>query len=281
MRQRVGRARVSPAMGVALVALFVALGGGAYAAFELPRNSVTSRAIAPGAVRTADLARGAVTAPKLRRGAVTTEKLARGAVTAPKLAAGAVRTPALARGAVTAATLAPGAVTGAAVADGSIGDAHLASGISGAKVAGQVASAQRADVAGRVDSVNGVTVQRVDFRGSEGQPPTTILDLGGLQVQALCQASPAPFRVVATTSVADAMIHTGGITTTGVGHGRSDTSFQPGETFDLFDAPLALVGTTVFATPAGGIVEVSFRSDAFGSRYACGFQGVATASPAP
>jgi hypothetical protein len=53
--------RPSPAMVVALIALFVALGGGAYAATRLPN----------GSVGTPQLKNGAVTGAKLHRGAVT------------------------------------------------------------------------------------------------------------------------------------------------------------------------------------------------------------------
>jgi hypothetical protein len=49
--------RPSPAMVVALIALFVALGGGAYAAFKLPKNSVGTK----------QLKKGAVTPPKLAK----------------------------------------------------------------------------------------------------------------------------------------------------------------------------------------------------------------------
>ena len=42
--------RPSPAMIVALAALFVALGGTSYAAFSLPKNSVGSAQIKRGAV---------------------------------------------------------------------------------------------------------------------------------------------------------------------------------------------------------------------------------------
>jgi hypothetical protein len=47
--------RPSPSMVVALIALFVAIGGGAYAATKLPNNSVGP----------AQLKKGAVTPPKL------------------------------------------------------------------------------------------------------------------------------------------------------------------------------------------------------------------------
>src|SRR3954464_15689197 len=52
--------RPSPAMVVALIALFVALGGGAYAAFKLPKGSVGSK----------QLKKHAVTPPKLAKSTV-------------------------------------------------------------------------------------------------------------------------------------------------------------------------------------------------------------------
>jgi hypothetical protein len=50
--------RPSPAMIVACIALFVALSGAGYAAFSLPDNSVKSRHIVNGQVKSADLATG-------------------------------------------------------------------------------------------------------------------------------------------------------------------------------------------------------------------------------
>jgi hypothetical protein len=47
---RSGKVRISPAMVIALVALLVALGGGAYAAFKLPKNSVGTKQIQKNAV---------------------------------------------------------------------------------------------------------------------------------------------------------------------------------------------------------------------------------------
>ena len=68
---------------MATIAVFLALGGAAYAA--LGRNVVKSRNIAPGAVRGPDLAKGAVTSPKLGRGAVSDRALRNGAVTNRKI----------------------------------------------------------------------------------------------------------------------------------------------------------------------------------------------------
>ena len=63
---------------VALLALFVALGGSAYAGTTLARNSVTSRQIAPGAVKRSDVAAGAVTGAKVKDGSLLASDFAAG-----------------------------------------------------------------------------------------------------------------------------------------------------------------------------------------------------------
>ena len=52
--------RPSPAMVVALLALFIALAGTSYAAIKLPANSVGTKTIKNGAIHRADLATNAV-----------------------------------------------------------------------------------------------------------------------------------------------------------------------------------------------------------------------------
>jgi hypothetical protein len=122
----------SPATAIALVALFVALGGAAYA---IGTNDVKSRHIARGAVKGTDIAKNAVKTAKIRNDAVTAGKIADGAVgqselaedsvsrqkikaqavTTPKIADTAVTTEKLADGAVTAAKLGANSVTSGAV----------------------------------------------------------------------------------------------------------------------------------------------------------------------
>lgn len=63
----------SPALGVSLVALLIALGGTSYAALSLPRNSVGTK----------QLVNGAVTAQKIRNGAVTAAKIDTSGLTVP------------------------------------------------------------------------------------------------------------------------------------------------------------------------------------------------------
>src|SRR5579859_4539792 len=63
-----GRRRPSPALVVALVALFVALGGTSYAAFSLPKNSVGTAQIKSQAVTKAKIAKKTVAALRGHRG---------------------------------------------------------------------------------------------------------------------------------------------------------------------------------------------------------------------
>ena len=64
-----------------LVALFIALGAGAYAA-GLPKNSVKSKQIKAGAVKTDELADNAVTSPKVADGSLLGDGLRRRGATA-------------------------------------------------------------------------------------------------------------------------------------------------------------------------------------------------------
>ena len=112
---------------VAYLALFVALGGGAYAATLAPDNSVDSRAIVNGQVKRADLARRSVDASKLGAGAVVTPKLAAGAVTEEKLAPGAVTASRLATDAVSGPKVVDESLTGADINEASLGTVPSAS----------------------------------------------------------------------------------------------------------------------------------------------------------
>jgi len=108
--------RPSFATVVALLALFIALGGPAEAQKLLGRGDVNSRVVKDRSLTTRDLSRRTVrelrTTPN---GSITEAKIRNGAVTPGKLAAGAVGTGAIAGG----------AVGGAQIADGSISAADL------------------------------------------------------------------------------------------------------------------------------------------------------------
>ena len=70
MRTLKGILRPSPALIVAFVALFAAMGGIGYATAKLKPNSVKAKNIKSGAVTTDKIADGAVTTPKLAANAV-------------------------------------------------------------------------------------------------------------------------------------------------------------------------------------------------------------------
>lgn len=64
------RERLTYANVMATVAVFLALGGGAYAAAKLPRNSVGAKQLRTGSVGRSELHKGSVGRSELRKGAV-------------------------------------------------------------------------------------------------------------------------------------------------------------------------------------------------------------------
>jgi len=130
------RRRPSAALVIALLALFVAVGGPAEAARligseQVANHSLKTQDLSRKAVRTLRqtprrsvgeraLADAGVTTPKLRDGAVTSVKVAPAAIGGTQLAPGAVGARELRAGAAGPAQIADGAVVGMKVADGSL-----------------------------------------------------------------------------------------------------------------------------------------------------------------
>jgi hypothetical protein len=96
---------------IATIALFVALGGAATAATQLPRNSVGTNQIKRGAVTTAKLRNQAVRPKKIAAKAVTVGKLGPQAVLPGNIANGGVQTNKLANQAVNASKIRNNVVT--------------------------------------------------------------------------------------------------------------------------------------------------------------------------
>ena len=94
---RIKRARPSPALGISIVAMFAALGGGAFAATattskqalnnkgNLNKNVVKKKNIAKNAVVKAKIKNSAVTEKKLKGESVTSSKLGEGSVKASQV----------------------------------------------------------------------------------------------------------------------------------------------------------------------------------------------------
>jgi hypothetical protein len=108
--------RPSLALVVALLALFVALGGPAEAQRLLGKGDVNSRVVKDRSLKTRDLSKrtvrelrrtpnGSITEAKIRNAAVTPGKLAVGAVTPPAIADSAVGSAQVANGSLSAADL--------------------------------------------------------------------------------------------------------------------------------------------------------------------------------
>ena len=79
--------RPSPALIVACIALFIALGGTSYAVTQLPRNSVGTTQLKKNAVTSQKIKDGAISSQKIKDGAIDQADLAPGVTTSLKGAA--------------------------------------------------------------------------------------------------------------------------------------------------------------------------------------------------
>ncbi len=173
------RKRLTYANVMSSIAVFLILGGAAFAASQLPDKSVGARQLRPGAVTASKLRKNAVTAPKIKALAVKNGKLANGAVTASKLGAGAVATDKLSTGAVTTEKIAGDAVTGDKVDEASLG---------------QVPSASKANFATSAESANPVVFARVQSDGtvdSANSKGLSSADVTNPQTGIYCITAPA------------------------------------------------------------------------------------------
>jgi hypothetical protein len=139
-------------MVVALLALFVALGGPAHAqrlinGKLLRKGSVTTRAVKNRSLQVKDLSRRAERSLRATAdNSITEAKLANSSITPGKLAGGAVSSPAIADRSVGAIDLAPGSVGPAALADGSVSGAKIADGSLDARDLGRYFGRFRVDL---------------------------------------------------------------------------------------------------------------------------------------
>ena len=122
--------KIGSAHLIAVLALFIALGSGAYAASkvgtkQIKNNAVTSSKIKKNAVTSAKIKKDAITSSKIKPNAVVPGKIATGAITPAKLGAGSVNAAKLADGSVTTPKVGDGAITVAKLADGSVTPAKM------------------------------------------------------------------------------------------------------------------------------------------------------------
>jgi hypothetical protein len=174
-------------MLVALLALFIALGGPAQAKRALidgkllRTSSVTSRAIKNGTVAKADLSKRAVKSlTATPNNSVRTQQIVDGQVLAADVGANAVTSAALAPGSVTASKLAAGAIGGGSVANGSLQTLDIGSFAGAVSVPSfnftgdepcQAAEADAAPVAGSPNIADDI----VDVTPPAGWPDTVVV----------------------------------------------------------------------------------------------------------
>ena len=208
--------RPSASMIVALIALFVAMGGTTYAVKRLPKRSVGS----------AQIKSKAVIKRTLRARNVTRTKIARNAIDSGLVQRDALR--------------------GSDILESSLGD---------------VPSAVKAATA---EEVGGFKIERFSLRVATGTASANLLTIGGLSLNAGCNAGPA-LTATASTAVNNAVIHSGGTVDGGMtdtAFSVEDDDFDVGENFSPFPATHTnLTGSLVYARQDGNVVTIDFLAE--------------------
>jgi hypothetical protein len=117
--------RVSPALVISCVALFLALAGTAFAA-TVAKNSVRSAQIVDGSVRTVDLGVNSVKAEKIALNAVGAEEIAENAVSSPEVAPDSLTAGDLGAASVASSEVADQSLTADDLGPDSVGSGELA-----------------------------------------------------------------------------------------------------------------------------------------------------------
>jgi hypothetical protein len=150
--------RLSPALVISCLALFMALAGSAFAAGVVGKNTVRSPQIVDGTVRTVDLRDNAVTAPKIAPDAVGSEEIAENAVASPEVAPDSLTSGDLAANSVTSSEVADQSLTADDLGADSVGSSEIANSSVGADEL-QSNSVHAAELAGIVTVSNSTTIK--------------------------------------------------------------------------------------------------------------------------
>jgi hypothetical protein len=105
------RLKVSPSLVISIFALVIAMSAGAYAATIAPKNSVVSKSIKNGQVKSKDVANNAINAKKIKDGQVGSAEVADGSLTGLDIGDGQVGTADIGDGQVGLTDLAAAAKT--------------------------------------------------------------------------------------------------------------------------------------------------------------------------
>ena len=149
--------------------------------------------------------------------------------------------------------------------------------VNGAKVnestLGEVPSATNS---GNANTVGGNTIKKMLYVANENAPAQTVLSLNGLTITVSCPSGEP--EVIATTSVNDSLIHSGGTNLGNEAFYNEDDSFDIGNKFTITASIEAdsNQGTFTYITPAGAVVTAVWASEEGGLNSDCVFGGQAT-----
>lgn len=230
--------RPSPAMVIALIALFVSLSGVSYG---VATGFIDSREIKDNEVRTRDLRNNDVRTRDLRNNEVRGIDIRNSTVQGRDIGLNTV--------------------TGEDVNESTLGKVPSA---------GTADSAGTATTAGSADSVGGVTLQRIAYSGQVGGAFVEIFDRAGLRIEARCESAGTPALFVqAQTTAPDSELRSA----FPPAFSNSDSDFNPGENTVIYDSPADGVGRVQYGGGDGHVVTIEAYAL---NQTGCRFSGVAT-----
>ncbi len=213
------RRRFSSAHVMSAAALFIALGGVAWAGVNIANKSIGAKKLKDNAANSRVIKDDAVRNQELADASVGTANLIDNAVTGAKADESTF-----------------GQVPSAATADTAT-NATNATNAENANEAAHAADADHADQADNSDRVNGVNIEGIRYRANAGGANSTVINEGGVTVTASCDAG-GDVELVAESQVDQSIIQSYSIdlAASAIDNVVNDDDFDDTQTFDLVNA---------------------------------------------